>query len=168
MVVLTIVEFVMSHKMVSKYKRIFIIILSLICFLTLFFFIYWIAVYRPPIFFSSFRKFPYPPPSFVQPSTQLNEATSTKITIEIWNGKIQPNRLTLKAGQEIFLTIVSMEGKHSIVFEGPGLSWLHANFDEPGETLQFHLFAPAQGEYHFFCQEPNHRESGEEGVIIVE
>jgi plastocyanin len=137
-----------------KYLLIFILILILILLV--------ISLFQTSVF----RKLPSSPPP-ISPSETF-ELSPAKITIEIWNGKIQPNRLTLKAGQEIFLTIVSMEGKHSIVFEGPGLSWLHANFDEPGETLQFHLFAPAQGEYHFFCQEPNHRESGEEGVIIVE
>jgi plastocyanin len=137
-----------------KYLLIFILILILILLV--------ISLFQTSVF----RKLPSSPAP-ISPSERF-ELSPAKITIEIWNGKIQPNRLTLKAGQEIFLTIVSMEGKHSIVFEGPGLSWLHANFDEPGETLQFHLFAPAQGEYHFFCQEPNHRESGEEGVIIVE
>ena len=137
-----------------KYLLIFILVLILILLV--------ISLFQTSVF----RKLPSSPPPIS--SSETFELSPAKITIEIWNGKIQPNRITLKAGQEIFLTIVSMEGKHSIVFEGPGLSWLHANFDEPGETLQFHLFAPAQGEYHFFCQEPNHRESGEEGVIIVE
>jgi plastocyanin len=117
-------------------------------------------------FVSTHKELPPSVETFSNESKLLPEPI--KIEMKILPGKIEPKEIKLKAGQEIFLTIVSMEGKHSIVFEGPGLSWLHANFDEPGETLQFHLFAPAQGEYQFFCQEPNHRESGEEGVIIVE
>jgi len=106
-----------------------------------------------------------PPPAKLESNLPVEPI---KIEMKIFPGKIEPKILKVKPGQEIFLTIISMEGKHSIVFEGIGLSWLRADFDESGETFEINFFAPAKGEYHFFCTEPTHREKGEEGILIVE
>jgi len=106
------------------------------------------------------------PPPVEEESNLTSEPV--KIEMKIFPGKIEPKEFRAKSGQKIILSIVSMEGKHSIVFEGLGLSWLRADFDEPGETFEINFFAPAKGEYRFFCKEPGHQENGEEGFVIVE
>ena len=92
-----------------------------------------------------------------------------EVQLEIYNNKIEPQNFRVKAGQDIKLIIVSMEGKHSIGFEDEKLFWVGGDFDEPGETLEIVFAAPREpGQYRFFCTEEGHREKGEEGTMIVE
>jgi len=93
----------------------------------------------------------------------------TKIELKIFNNKIEPQFFTVKAGEDIKLIIVSMEGEHQFRFENEKLSWIRADFEEPGETEEIIFRAPLQkGKYRFFCAQPGHQEVGEEGVMIVE
>lgn len=95
--------------------------------------------------------------------------TPKKVDIQIFPGKIEPNIFRAKAGQEVTLFIVSMEGTHSIVFEAEELSWVGGEFNEPGQTLEITFTAPREkGEYRLFCKEPGHREAGEEALMVVE
>ncbi len=95
--------------------------------------------------------------------------TPIEVVIEIGNGKIEPKTFKVRSGQKVNLTIISMEGTHSIRFEDENFFWVEPKLNEAGETLKVPFTAPKEkGEYKFFCGEPGHREAGEEGVMIVE
>lgn len=103
------------------------------------------------------------------PAEFPSDLTPMEITIEISNGKIEPKVFKVKSGQGVKLRIISMEGRHSIVFEDEELAWVGGEFTEPGQTLAITFTAPREkGEYRLFCKEPGHREAGEEAVMMVE
>jgi plastocyanin len=102
------------------------------------------------------------------PETKRIHLKPASISVEVYDGKIEPNNFNVKPGQEVVLTIISMEGEHSIRFENKELSQIRADFEEPGETLKITFTAPKEpGEYVFYCSKEGHRKKGEEGKMIV-
>lgn len=92
---------------------------------------------------------------------------SREITLEISNGKIEPSKFEVKRGERILLKIVSLDGEHTFKFDLPLPEKTSAEFKESGETKFIEFYAPnTSGEYKFYCSQ--HREAGEEGVMIVE
>ena len=109
-----------------------------------------------------------PAPPFLVQTESLSQKEA-KITIEISSGKITPKIFRVKPGQKVQLTMVSLDGKHSIRFKDETLSWVGADFEQPGQSLEITFTAPFQsGEYPFFCSQKGHQKTGEEGIMVVE
>lgn len=95
-----------------------------------------------------------------------NFSEMADIALSIYNHKIEPSSFTVKAGQDVKLKIVSMEGSHSFAFEDENLSWVGGDFKEIGQTLDITFTAPREkGSYLFYCAKDSHREKGE---MVVE
>lgn len=117
------------------------------------------------IFFVSQKKEEVLKPEFLSVEPTLQEKD---VKLNIFLGRIEPTNFSVKPGERIRLSLTSIEGKHSIKFEDEKLSKVEGEFNQ-GETFVITFDAPQEkGEYKFFCQEPGHREKGEEGIMIVE
>ncbi len=87
------------------------------------------------------------------------------ITIETPGMSYDPDEVTINAGEDYEFTIDNTDGQiHTFTIDE-----LDVNIEvAAGESDSATLNVPDAGEYTFYCTVPGHRESGQEGALIVE
>lgn len=96
----------------------------------------------------------------------LNKAPDYKASISISSYGFSPSNLTVKEGDVIELSIISVDSsKHSLVFS-PKIEAVNKVEVAAGKTAVIKFIAPAAGSYNYSCQEPGHeKETGKMTVI---
>ena len=90
-----------------------------------------------------------------------------QVTLQMGDGKIEPEEFTVKSGSAVTVTVSSADDQiHSFRFKDPVLSNANVGVG-PNETLKFTFVAPDAGTYEFFCGVKDHEADGESGRMIV-
>lgn len=95
-------------------------------------------------------------------ATETPTPAAEGISVTLANLKFVPSTLTVKAGKNYRLTIVS-NGPHTYTIDKLGLNFVV----ESGATKAFDLKVDKKGTYEVHCATPGHKEGGMVGKLIV-
>lgn len=88
-------------------------------------------------------------------------SNTLNLTITAGNLLFQPDSITVKAGDQVHLTVVNQDMFHTFTIDELGI-----NFNLPaGETKTFDFVASRSGTFSFYCAVPGHREAGMHGTL---
>jgi len=77
----------------------------------------------------------------------------------------EPDEIVVEAGEEVTVTLTSVEGNHDFVVDELDVA---TEVISAGDTTTVTFTPDAPGEYEFYCSVGNHREMGMVGTLIVE
>jgi len=95
-------------------------------------------------------------------ATETPTPAAEGISVTLANLKFVPSTLTVKAGKNYRLTIVS-NGPHTYTIDKLGLNFAV----ESGATKAFDLKVDKKGTYNVYCATPGHKEAGMVGKLVV-
>lgn len=95
-------------------------------------------------------------------ATETPTPEAEGISVTLANLKFVPSNLTIKAGKNYKLTIVS-NGPHTYTIDKLGINFSVA----AGQTKAFDLKVDKKGTYEVYCATPGHKEGGMVGKLIV-
>ena len=87
-----------------------------------------------------------------------------EITVGATSFAFTPNRITLKAGENVTIVLKSMDAAHDFMVQGQG----HVVGANAGKQAKGGLMIAKAGTYKFWCSVAGHRTAGMEGTLIVE
>jgi len=98
---------------------------------------------------------------------QKDQLSSAVLKLNLSAGSFTPNQITTKAGAPTTISVTSLDGAHTFLFDDSALSAINMGIN-PGETRAVTFNAPTKaGEYTFRCNIPGHDTRGEVGKLIV-
>lgn len=98
---------------------------------------------------------------------QKYQLSSAVLKLNLAAGSFTPREITTKAGAPTTISVTSLDGAHTFLFDAPSLSAINMGIN-PGETRAVTFNAPTSaGEYAFRCNIPGHDTRGEVGKLIV-
>jgi plastocyanin len=89
------------------------------------------------------------------------DAREIRVSAEAFS--FSPEKITLKAGEEVTIVLRSEDMFHDFVVEGQG----HIVGADGGQAAKGGLRIDEPGTYKFWCSVPGHRSAGMEGSIVV-
>ena len=90
-------------------------------------------------------------------------AGARPIIVQASNFEFSPDRLSVKAGEEVAFRLQSEDSAHDFAIDGLG----RVAEVGGGETTTARLRIDDPGTYTYFCTVPGHRDGGMEGTIVV-
>ena len=113
-----------------------------------------------------------PPISPVAPQQttvqNANQVVSSAIKLNVANTGFSPKEFSVKAGTPVTLSVTSVDGIHTLVFDDAALSAVTLGIN-PLKTAVITFTAPTKtGSYSFRCNIPGHDTRGETGQMIVQ
>ncbi len=103
-----------------------------------------------------------PPINVAAPTAPETKAVAREITLESGFFFFKPNRLVLKKGQPVKLTIKN-NGTHTFTVDELGINEMLR-----GSQVTIEFTPNKTGTFNFYCSIPGHRQSGQFGTLVVE
>lgn len=108
-------------------------------------------------------------PTSGAPSANDNQSSSAgvkEITVVGTEFALNPSTITAKAGEKIKITFKNSGGApHNLVIEGLSVK---TKTISSGTTDTVEFTAKSKGTFKIFCSIPGHRETGMEGLLLIE
>ncbi|MFA6427678.1 MAG: cupredoxin domain-containing protein [Candidatus Magasanikbacteria bacterium] len=99
------------------------------------------------------------------PTTSTNsENAEVSFTLDAKNFSFAPNRLEVKKGQRVSITIANGEGFHDLVIDEFNV---RAPQIQTGQTATITFVADKAGEFEYYCSVGQHRQMGMKGTLVV-
>ena len=97
-----------------------------------------------------------------------NQVASSASKLNVSNTGFSPKEFSVKAGAPVTLSVTSVDGIHTLVFDDASLSAITLGIN-PLKTAVISFTAPTKtGNYSFRCNIPGHDTRGETGQMIVQ